>query len=82
MQGLAAKSGCAWQMMYLIACHGHLGELDKARDIVARFAAEGRVFDYLAAAAREPYRNPKSRERLINGLKLALPQLESQTAGP
>jgi TolB-like protein len=82
MQGLAAKSGCAWQMMYLIACHGHLDELDKARDIVARFAAEGRVFDYLAAAAREPYRNPESRERLINGLKLALPQLESQTAGP
>lgn len=70
--GLAAKSACAWQMMYLISCHGHLGECDKARAIVERFASEGRVFDFLTAAAREPYRSPEPRERLIEGLRKAL----------
>lgn len=75
--GLAPWSDLAWQMMYLIACHGHLGERDKAWAIVDRFAAEGRVHDFLAAAAREPYRDPESRERLIVGLKLALSGDES-----
>ena len=70
--GFAAISDFAWDMMYLIACYGHLGERDKARAIVERFAAEGRVFDYFAAAAREPYRESIDRERLMAGLKLAL----------
>ena len=62
----------AWHMMYAIAAHGHLGERDQAQAIVARFAAEGRVHDYLAAAAREPYLHAEPRERLIEGVRLAL----------
>ncbi len=81
IKDFAAKPDCAWQMMYLIASHGHLGEPANAQAIVDRFAAEGRVFDFLAAAAREPYRDPELRERLIAGLKLALQPPGSETAG-
>ncbi len=70
--GLAPFANQAWQMMYAIAAHGHLGERDQAQAIVARFAAQGRVHDYLAAAAREPYRGAAPRDHLIAGLKLAL----------
>lgn len=70
--GLEPFADLAWQMLYSISAHGHLGERDKAQAIVARFAAEGRVHDYFAAAAREPYLHPEPRDRLIAGLKLAL----------
>lgn len=65
-------SELAWQMMYLIACYGHLGERHEAQAIVARFGAEGRVLDFHAAAAREPYLDPAARERLREGIRLAL----------
>lgn len=70
--GLEPFADLAWQMLYSISAHGHLGERDKAQAIVARFAAQGRVHDYFAAAAREPYVHPEPRDRLIAGLKLAL----------
>jgi TolB-like protein len=70
--GLEPFGDLAWQMMYMIAAHGHLGERDKAQAIVARFAAQGRVHDYLTAAAREPYVDPEPRQQLIAGLRLAL----------
>ncbi len=65
-------SELAWQMMYLIACHGHLGEREEAQAIVARFAAQGRLLDFHAAAAREPYLDPAARKRLVEGIMLAL----------
>jgi TolB-like protein len=67
------NAGFAWQTMYQIACYGHLGEPEQAQAFVARFATQGRVFDFHAAAAREPYSHPKLRERLIEGVRLALP---------
>lgn len=70
--GLAGYADPAWQMMYAIAAHGHLGETDQARAIVAHYAAQGRVHDYFAAAAREPYLHAEPREHLIAGLRLAL----------
>ncbi len=69
---LSPCSELAWQMMYLIACHGHLGERDEAQAIVTRFAAQGRVHDFHAAAAREPYVDRAARERLAEGIRLAL----------
>jgi hypothetical protein len=59
-------------MMYVLASCGFLGLRDKARAIIDRFASQGRVYDFIAAAEREPYREPRPRERLIEGLKLAL----------
>ncbi|MBL9051382.1 MAG: winged helix-turn-helix domain-containing protein [Tabrizicola sp.] len=70
--GLSPFADQAWQMMYVIAAHGHLGEGDKAKAIVARFKAEGRLHDFFAAAEREPYLHPEPRDRLVAGLKLAL----------
>jgi TolB-like protein len=75
--GLTAIPDCSWDMMYLIACHGFLGEPAKAKAIIDRFAAEGRSYDFIATAAREPYRDPGVRERLIEGLRRALPGVEA-----
>ena len=69
---LLLNSDAAWQMMYLVACYGHLGEREEAQAVVSRFAAQGRVLDFHAAAAREPYADRASRERLVEGIRLAL----------
>ncbi len=62
----------AWQTMYQIACYGHLGETDQAQAIVARFVAQGRVLDFHAAAAREPYSDAALHQHLIDGVRKAL----------
>lgn len=72
LPGLEAIPDGAWEMMYALACYGHLGLADKARAVLARFEAEGRSLDFVAAAAREPYRDPEVRGRLIAGLEKAL----------
>ena len=72
LPGFEAFPDGAWEMMYALACCGHLGLEDQAKAILKRFAAEGRNPDFLAGATREPFRNPEVRERLIEGLKLAL----------
>jgi TolB-like protein len=61
----------AWEMMYALACYGHLGQKDKVQAVLERFESEGRKPDFLAAAAREPFREPEVRDRLVAGLKLA-----------
>ncbi len=63
---------CAYDNMYALACLGHLGDMQKARQITARNAASGRNWDYFAGAAREPYRDPEPRQRLVEGLRKAL----------
>ncbi|HRX37336.1 MAG TPA: winged helix-turn-helix domain-containing protein [Aestuariivirga sp.] len=75
--GFAAIPDCSWDMMYLIASHGYLGEREKVRAIIDRFAAAGRSYDFIATAAREPYRDPAVRERLVEGLRMALSGTEA-----
>jgi len=67
-----ASADFAWQTMYKIACYGHLGEPEKAKAIVARFAAQGRVLDFHAAAACELYSDPVLHQQLIDGVRLGL----------
>ena len=67
-----ASADFAWQSMYQIACCGHLGEPQQAQAIVARFAAQGRMPDFHAAAARESYSDRAAQERLVEGIRLAL----------
>lgn len=67
-----ASDDFAWQSMYQIACHGHLGEPDEAQAIIARLAAQGRVFDFHAAAAHELYSDAALHRHLIDGVRLAL----------
>jgi TolB-like protein len=71
LPGLASDD-FAWQSMHQIACHGHLGEREQARAIVARFATQGRKPDFHAAAARETYTDAGLQQHLIDGVRLAL----------
>ncbi len=70
--GFDALPDYSWHAMYALASCGFLGQMDKARAIIERFTAQGRAYDFVAAATREPYRDPEPRERLIAGLKLVL----------
>ena len=72
MAGFDAFPDYSWHMMYALASCGFLGHLEKASAIIARFAAQGRAYDFIAAAVREPYRDPAIRDRLRAGLAMAL----------
>ncbi|MCB1379237.1 MAG: winged helix-turn-helix domain-containing protein [Alphaproteobacteria bacterium] len=72
LSGVEAIPEGFWDCMYAMACYGHLGLRDKARACMARFEAEGRVPDFMAGAAQEPYRDPDVRERMVSGLRAAL----------
>ena len=41
LPGLEAVPDGAWEMMYALACYGHLRLEDRAMTVLARFAAEG-----------------------------------------
>ncbi len=62
----------AWDMLYVLACYGLLGEKLKARAVLARLAAAGRSPDWALGISREPYRDPAIRERLSEGIAKAL----------
>ena len=62
----------AWDVMYALACYGHLGQRDKAAAAVARLPDQGRNIDFMLGVAHEPFRDPEVRERLTAGLRIAL----------
>ena len=71
LAGVEAVPDGAWDMMYALACYGHLGLSEKARATLARFHSQGRRPDFRLGAEREPYANPAVRKLLIEGLKRA-----------
>jgi TolB-like protein len=62
----------AWDNMYALACYGHLGLAERAREMRAYLQNQGRNFDWRLGSSREPYRDGDVRERLIAGLNMAL----------
>jgi TolB-like protein len=62
----------AWDMMYMLACYGLMGEKLKARAVLERLAAAGRNPDWALGISLEPYRDPAIRQRLSEGLAKAL----------
>ena len=62
----------AWDVMYALACYGLMGEKLKARATLAKLAEAGRNPDWALGISREPYRDPAIRERLTEGLRLAM----------
>ena len=62
----------AWDIMYALSCCGHLGRAERPRATLARLRFQGRDPDWLLGVSREPYRDAGVRERLTEGLKLAL----------
>lgn len=71
LPGVEPMTDGAWDMMYAMACYGHLGMKDKARETVRRFRDQGREVDFMMGAAREPYVNSETRDLLAAGLKAA-----------
>ncbi|MFO0993298.1 MAG: winged helix-turn-helix domain-containing protein [Hyphomicrobiales bacterium] len=72
LPGVEPMTDGAWDMMYAMACYGHLGMRDKARETVRRFRDQGREIDFMMGAAREPYVRAETRDLLADGLKAAL----------
>ena len=72
LPGVEFATDSAWEMMYALACYGHLGLQEEARTCIARFRQEGRAPAFLAAVAREPYADPAIRERLAEDIAKAL----------
>ena len=62
----------AWDIMYMLACYGLMGEKLKARATLARLAEAGRNPDWAFGISREPFRNPAIRKRLSEGIAKAL----------
>jgi TolB-like protein/tetratricopeptide (TPR) repeat protein len=71
LPGFEAIPDCAYDNTYVLACHGLLGNGEKAARIMERNARAGRQWDYLAGAMREPFAIPEPRERLLEGLRKA-----------
>jgi adenylate cyclase len=72
LPGVEPVDDGAWDMMYALACYGHLGLKEKARLTLKRFRDQGREIDFLSGAAREPYRDQAIQDLLNRGLRMAL----------
>ena len=62
----------AWDIMYALACYGHLGEKAKTRRMLTELTNAGREIDWKFGISREPYRDPAIKQRLSDGLSKAL----------
>jgi len=62
----------AWDAMYALSCLGHLGDAVGARQLKASMKATGRVWDLEKGLRAEPYRDPATKERLSEGVRLAM----------
>lgn len=72
LAGVEPIAEFAWDNMYALACYGHLGMADRAREMRAYLQRQGRNVDWRLGASREPYKDDGVRERLIAGLNAAL----------
>lgn len=72
LPGFEALPDCAYDSTYVLACHGLLGDKQKAAQVRERNVGAGRTWDYRAGAIREPFAMPEPRERLLEGLRKAL----------
>jgi len=66
-----ALPDCAYDNTYVLACHGLLGDMEKAAQVRERNARTGKKWDYSAGAIREPFAMSEPRERLFEGLRKA-----------
>ena len=57
---------------YLAACYAHMGRLDDAREVVTRL----RAITPLVIGDVGYFRNPRHRELLLSGLRLAAGEME------
>ena len=58
---------------FLVSCYAHMGRIDEARELIARFGiapAPG----FAGRAPGTPFRDPEQRGLLLSGLRLAMSQ--------
>lgn len=72
LAGVEPVTEFAWDNMYALACYGHLGMADRARDMRAYLQRQGRNVDWRLGVSHEPYKDAGVRERLLAGLNAAL----------
>jgi TolB-like protein len=72
LEGTEPLTEFAWDTMYALASCGHLGLVERAKSILARFRQQGPDPDWLLGVAHEPFRDKGVRERLVAGLNIAL----------
>jgi TolB-like protein len=72
LAGVGPQSERAWDLMYALSCCGHLGRVEQARATLARLAETGRNPDWALGISREPYSDPLVRDRLSEGIRLAI----------
>jgi TolB-like protein len=72
LDGTEPLTEFAWDTMYALASCGHLGLVERAKAILARFRQQGPDPDWLLGVSHEPFRNEDVRERLVAGLNIAL----------
>ena len=72
LTGVEPVTEFAWDNMYALACYGHLGMVDQARDMRASLQRQGRNVDWHLGVSHEPYRDAGVRDRLLAGLNAAL----------
>lgn len=58
--------------MYVLACYGLKGERLKARAILVRLGESGSMPDWALGISREPYSDQAIRDRLSEGIRLAM----------
>ena len=72
LAGVEPIPAAAWDVMYALACHGHMGQRGKAAAALARLPDGGGSVDFMVGIAHEPFRDPEVRERLTAGIRMAL----------
>jgi TolB-like protein len=72
LAGVEPIAECAWDVMYALACYGHMGEPGKAAAALARLPDGGRNIDFHRGIAQEQFCDAEVRERLIEGVRKSL----------
>jgi adenylate cyclase len=60
-----------WVPAYLAACHALMGRIDHAQAFAAEVVRRAPDFSLTRLAAKEPYKRPADRERLLEGMRKA-----------
>ena len=60
-----------WECLYVIACYGHLGQLEKAQPIIALYYSLNPGLSLVDHASREPFKNEADLNHLLDGLSKA-----------
>lgn len=71
LPGFEALPDCAYDNTYVLACHGLMGNKEKAAQIRERNVRAGKKWDHREGASREPFAMSEPRERLLEGLRKA-----------